>query len=331
MDAEPTGHTIDGTPWEEPRPPHLPDTLTRVSPWVFPFVLLTGVQVVAAWLDLAAQGDLRDARALEFLVLTWLPGVCASLLGAALFYRHPGAHRRLPMVTMGVVLLAFSALMQVASEPLDRALMDATPATEASFLSALFWHEVYRAAITVVRLFGLVYVARGLVGARRFADVVSGPAVAFVVVAVAAVLSVISLASAVSVADLGVLLTPINLASVVLAKINTLAWVYLFVIGLGGWLVGERPRIGWVLVAFAAAIEVIYLLVTAVGGLLDFSLASELLFLIVHWLGTARWILLLMAFAVGVPSTAPDAVDDGSETRPTADPQAMTRSGSGAG
>ncbi len=25
---EPSGATIDGTPWEEPRPPHLPDTVT---------------------------------------------------------------------------------------------------------------------------------------------------------------------------------------------------------------------------------------------------------------------------------------------------------------
>ncbi len=26
---EPTGTTIDGTPWDEARPPHLPDTVTR--------------------------------------------------------------------------------------------------------------------------------------------------------------------------------------------------------------------------------------------------------------------------------------------------------------
>ena len=29
--TEPTGHTIDGTPWEEPRPPHLPDPVVHVA------------------------------------------------------------------------------------------------------------------------------------------------------------------------------------------------------------------------------------------------------------------------------------------------------------
>ena len=316
METEPTGRTIDGIPWEEPRPPHLPDTLTRVPRWVFVFVLLAGVQVVAAWLDWVAQGDLRGPSAVEFLVRQWLPGVCASLLGAALFYRHPDAHRRLPMLTMGVVLLAVAAL--VAIYPIDRAVMDATPVDETNFASAFLWHGFYRAAITVVNIFGLLYLARGLAEARRFADVVSGRAVGIAFIALVAVASVVSLAPYFTTPDAADLLTPVNVVSLILAKIDTLAWLYLFVVALGGWLAGERPRIGWLLVTLAGVIEVFFQLVLVVSGFVDLSQGGFFLSLLT-WLAVARFTFLLAAFALGLPSTA------------TADPPAATRSGSGAG
>jgi hypothetical protein len=326
---EPTGRTIDGTPWEEPRPPHLPDALTRVSPLLIPFVLLAGLQADAAWLDWVRQGDLRGPNALELIVMQWLPGVCVSLLGAALFYRHPDAHRRLPMLTMGVVLLALAALV-VAIDPIDQALMNAAPVDAENIDSAFLWHGIYAAAITVVNIFGLVYVARGLAGARRFGDVMSGRAVGIALIALVAVASVVSLVPYFTTPEAAELLTPVNVVSLVLAKIETLAWIYLLVIAFGGWLAGERPRIGWLLVALAAVIEVFFLLVLVVSGLVDLSQGGFFLRMLT-WLGIAKFGFLLAAFALGLPSTAPVSPSDEPAPAPTADPQAATRSDSAAG
>jgi hypothetical protein len=131
MDDEPRGHTIDGTPWEEPRPPHLPDTLTRISLWVIPFLVLAGFQLVAGWREWAGQGQLNPGYGVT-IFLGLVPGVCASLLGAALFYRHPSANRRLSILVFGVVLLAVTALMELASRPLDEWFLALSPSADFS-------------------------------------------------------------------------------------------------------------------------------------------------------------------------------------------------------
>ena len=327
MDTEPTGRTIDGIPWEEPRPPHLPDALTRVSLSVIPFVLLAGVQVVAAWLDWAAQGDLRDPNAVELIVVQWLPGVCASLLGAALFYRHRDAHRRLPMLVVSVVLLTLAALMRLAGDPVGEALMAAAPPADEGWIFASY--GIYSAAITLVSIFGVLYMARGLAGARRSADVVSGRVLGIVAVAVVALASLVWLAWVFGQFDRE-LLTPINIVSLVLEGIDALAWAYLWVIAFGGWLAGERPRIGWLLVALAAIIDLIFLVVLAVNGFVDLS-GGGVLLLMFSWLGIARWIFLLAAFVLGLPSMERATISDGPEVAPTPDPPAVTTPGSGAG
>ena len=103
MNDQPTGTTIDGTPWEEPRPPHLPDAVSGVSPWAIPFVVLAAIQVLAGWLEWKAQGDLGDPGYGVSIALGIVPAACISLLGAALLIRHPDALRRLPMLVFGVV------------------------------------------------------------------------------------------------------------------------------------------------------------------------------------------------------------------------------------
>jgi hypothetical protein len=331
METEPTGRTIDGTPWEEPRPPHLPDTLTRVSPWVFPFLLVAGLQVVVAWVDWVAQGDLRDPNAVELIVVQWLPGVCASLLGAALFSRHPDANRRLPMLVVGVVLLNVAALMEMGRAPLTRALVDASPVGEDSFETVFLWSGIYAASITVVGIVAVLYIARGLAGARRLAHVAYGHGFMIALIALVAVASVLSLAPYITLPDASraEVLTPANVLNLILGRIETLAWVFLLVIVVRGWLAGERPRIGWLLVALAAVIDVIFLVMFAMAGLVHISGSGLPLFLLT-WLGVARWVLLLAAFASGLPSTAVGPVADEPQATPTGDPLAATRSGSGA-
>ena len=131
-------------------------------------------------------------------------------------------------------------------------------------------YGIYSAAATVVSIFGVVYVARGLAGARRSADVVSGRVLGIVAVAVVAVASLVSLAWAIAQFD-SEFFTPINVVALILGKIDALAWAYLFVVAFGGWLAGERPRIGWLLVALAAIIDVFFLVVLAANGFVDLS------------------------------------------------------------
>jgi hypothetical protein len=98
-----------------------------------------------------------------------------------------------------------------------------------------------------------------------------------------------------------------------------LAWIYLFAIAFRGWLARERPPIGWLLVALASVVEVFFLLVLVASGFVDLSQGGFFLS-VLSWLGIARWVFLLAAFALGLPAPAA-----------TGDPQAATRSGSGAG
>ena len=124
-------------------------------------------------------------------------------------------------------------------------------------------------------------------------------------------------------------LTPVNVVSLVLAKVESLAWAYLFVIAFSGWLARERPRFGRPLVALAAGIDLVFLLVLAVDGFVDLS-GGGVLLLMLSWLGIAKWVLLLWAFALGLPSTAPaadpDEPDDGAYGRSTGSDDARFRS-----
>ncbi len=125
-------------------------------------------------------------------------------------------------------------------------------------------------------------------------------------------------------------LTPINIVSLVLGKVTTLAWAYLFVIAFGGWLARERPRIGWLLVALAAIIDLIFLVVLAANGFVDLS-GGGVLLLMLTWLGIARWVFLLAAFVLGLPSMEGVPVSDEPVAAATPDRPAVTTPGSAAG
>ena len=171
MQDEPSGHRLDGTPWEEARPPHLPDALTRLSPWLMPFLLLAGLEVVAGWLEWSVRWQPQDAATAAWIIVNRLPGVCAMLLGAALFWRRPDAHRTVPMIVLGVVLLAAAALLRLASVPLADVFGELTPPSEE--LPVLVPLQVaFDTFVMLVNIFAVLYVARGLAAARRFEDVV---------------------------------------------------------------------------------------------------------------------------------------------------------------
>ena len=330
MSDQPTGQTIDGTPWEEPRPPHLPDTVTSLSPWVFPFVLLAALQVIAGWLEWKAQGDLGDPSYGLSIALGVLQAACVSLLGAALFLRHPDAHRLLPMLVFGVALLVATVLLPLVVRALD----DPLQTDESTFVRTIY---VY--AINVVSAFGLIYIARGLDGARRSSDVVSGRGLG-IVLTIAVLLAAVVTALP-GFAPGAELLTPGNVVAIVLSAFVSLAWCYLFVIAFRGWRAGEQPRIGWLLVVVAAGISIAVRLLISVSGSLDMSQFGTIVLWVISVAFVSVWVLLLLAFLVGLPSTVVQPEHAGSDQEigdvteadlaPTADPQAATRSDSGAG
>ena len=319
MDAEPRGHTSDGDPREEPLPPDRPDALTGVSPWVIAFLILAGIQVLAGWLEWFSRHDQQHPIRVLNIVVIGLPGFCSTLLGAALFYRHPDALRRLPLLVFGVALLNIVALLDLWNEPLTSSafLPEIFPTfPEFGFgvdESTLILSGIYTAAMNVVMVFGLLYLARGLDGARRSAPVVSLRVLGIALTIVALASAGVSLEWALGY-EPGDVMIPLDVMALVMRLISALAWSYLFVVAIGGWLAGERPRAGWLLVALAAGIEIA--IRTFLGGVVNIPQSTST---VIFLAAVANWALLLRAFAAGVPSTAmPD--------RP-----AVTTPGSGAG
>ena len=60
------------------------------------------------------------------------------MLGAALFYRHRDAHRRLPMLVVGVVFLTLAALMRLPRDLVGEALMAAAPPDDEGWIFASY-------------------------------------------------------------------------------------------------------------------------------------------------------------------------------------------------
>jgi hypothetical protein len=329
MQDEPSGHSMDGRPWEEARPPHLPDALMRLSPWLMPFLLLAGLEVVAGWLEWSVRWQPQDVSTAVSIIINRVPGVCAMLLGAALFWRRPDAYRTVPMIVLGVVLLATAALLRLASVPLADVFGELTPPSEE--LPVLVPLQVaYDIFVALVNIFALLYLARGLAAARRFVDAVSLRGLAIVLIGVSVATTVISILPFLGILDWSGVMLSLNVAWMTLGLIQMLAWSYLLVVARGGWLAGERPRIGWVLVAFAAALLVAFRVISALGDLLPPS--REGAFVALQILGLASnagWVLLLLAFVAGLPSI--EAVPDKMNGGATLDPTAARSPGSGAG
>lgn len=302
MDTEPRGRTIDGDPKEEPPPPDHPDAPTGVSPWVIAFLILAGIQVLAGWLEWDSRHG-HPIRALNIVVIG-LPGFCSTLLGAALFYRHPDALRRLPLLVFGAALLTIVALLDLwkvslsSSAFLPEIFPDFHDAGFPEDESTLILRGLYTATMNVVLVFGLLYLARGLDGARRFAPVVSLRVLGIALPIVALASAGVSLEWALGY-EPGDIMIPLDVLALVMRLISALAWSYLFVVAIGGWLAGERPRTGWLLVALAAGIEIA--IRTFLGWVVNNpQSASTVIFLA----AVANWVLLFGAFLVGVPSTA---------------------------
>ena len=308
MDDKTAARTINPTPWAEARPPHLPDRITGIPARVWPFLFVAAVIAFHDWYHWSRGAT---GTPLDLLGMTG-PAVAASLFGAALFLRHPYAHRTLPLVTAGVTLLAIRELMRIAAPLADDALTAVFPPNPDGLKPFMPHEYVYVWLTMLVLAAAAALTARGLDSARRSDDVAPRRAIGAVLGMVAILLTAGSAALFLSSPDSSIdgVLTTIGF---VISLIVTLAWVYLFTAALGGWLAREQPRLGWGLAALGTGLYLLFdLLVRASDVIGPFGVLIPILFFEVAWLA------MLLAFVVGLPSTR-------------ADPPATTTPGSGAG
>jgi hypothetical protein len=129
--------------------------------------------------------------------------------------------------------------------------------------------------------------------------------------------------------DLSPLSVILLVIGVVLSLLSTLAWTYLLVTTLGGWLASEAPRRAWGVAATAAGIFLAIRLAIALFTAFPQPLGpGDLVLTVIAWSSVVGWILLLLAFVLGLPSISPDHGAPGSASDPTVDPPAATRPGS---
>ena len=313
-------------PFPEARPPHLPDVLTRLSPWVFVFLAIAAVNLFTA-LRSTMQVPTIEPASISFGVVTAIRAVVGPLLGVVLFARYRGAWRSLPALAFGLVLLSLDLLESAFSGVITGFLLGASPDETDIFSPAMTAYGVFRGLLGV---FAILYIGVGLsIARRRERTRVERPLLAWLV-ALGVVASVLSVAAAIAIS---VEMTPVVLVQfglgIALSLASTIAWAYLAAVTVGGWVAREQPIRAWRLGALAVIILILTpLLTTSFAALVVYAGGPSGLTWIVGFVDAAAWVILLVAFALGLP-TLPVASED--DDAATADPPAATPPGSGAG
>ena len=341
---EPVGHTIDGTPWEEARGPHLPDRLTgparrlwerlpRAS-WIFVGVAVANGLVLARDGGLSSVSDaaLDPGTIFRIVVgslLALVPPIATMLFGAALFACHPRAWTTHRVLVVGLILMTLSETMQTADAHLSNLFLAWTPPPDDFFFPP--GQIVWNALATVLLAVGTATAARGLSAMReqeggdtsRSVRVVASIAVLLVVWSI-----VVSIVFVSRYAGQGVPApyTWYAWLTTGLQWFVIAAVAYLAVVVFAGMAARERPIVAWRLAAagawatllfgngFAVAIDTVtYTVATPQTDLSDWSW--------VYLLPAAGWALgaalLLAAFARGLPSE-----EDAGDLTPTPGPPA---------
>ena len=284
-------------PFPEARPPHLPDVLTRQSPWAVVFAVMTVVEIVLAWRSWSGQFAIPQPDQIVFLADLLIPTAVVPLLGFVLFVRRPDAWRTMPLLVFGILLISAVTLISEFDPQVYGALRgDSAESFDSPVLTA------YITLKTVVRLLGVVCIGAGISATRSEAPTAMQRPLSVGLGALAVVAGIgnpffIDLVAALSSGQL----VPAVL-TIVLTLFGGLAWAYLAATTVGGWLARESPRPAWAL----GAIGISYLFAYRLFG--DVSLwFGEAVFgfsQVLTYVSFAAWLLLLVAFAIGLPTPA---------------------------
>ena len=315
-------------PFPEARPPHLPDVVTRQSPWILLFAAVAVLQVWRSVQLLPALGSGTDAGQAINAVLSWIPSLAPSVFALALLLRHPDARRTMPLLVFGLALFAIGELLAVFAEPIRGFLRAITSPGDPEFILDTPAEFAFRVFTLLLAIFALLYVGAGLSSARtRERRPVERP-LAVWLVALGVVSTVLSLTG---LAIIQVEVTPMLVvqlvAGVILSGLETLAWAYVALIAIGGWISGDSPRRAWQLAAIGTSVLYGLRLIVPVLVLIPLDQTVMPVYLIFAYVSYAGWLVLAAAFVLGLPGPASEVDDAG----PTADPPAATQPGSAAG
>jgi hypothetical protein len=288
--------------WVEPRGPHLPDAITRIPLGVWPFLAITLLEAYVQWdfLRLIQSGQPVDY--LEGLIGA-IGGLAVPLVGAALFLRHPMAHRTLRSITIGVSLLAALTVVDALREPVLRGLVQSQLDFEAWMLAGTGYSIIQ----ALFRSFALIYLAIGLDDARRFEDRTRASGIRVLLLAAALGAPALTAFVVWPFPDEQLVTDLLNVAAQV---VTNLAWTYLAWVALRGWAAEEVPRIGWGLIALVAVGNLVVSVLAAVLNLMVWAIGPTeaqvpLVFEAYRMLLTVLavlWIALLAAFWLGLPA-----------------------------
>ncbi len=313
-DIRPDGVRFDAdAPDREPAPmtEPTPRRRTLIPPLAWLFVVFAIVDAV--WYVLNATFDPNTP--LADVIAHWVqvvPSVTSILLPAALLARHPDAGWRARTLLIGTIVLAVSQGLVILSAPLEGFFAALTPSTQDQpvGLASLLFADVTNIVIAV----GLITIGLGLSRARRYEDRpewVTGP---FVVVL--AIIGTIDGIVATAGLDLNGLPMSLGLAvylasSAVLGVVRIVAWGYLAAMAWRGAFAGESPAGGWRLASIGSGAVILALVLIDLAEIVGYSdegLALSYITIAAYSIGN---VLLLAAFAVGLPSL--DELEDEDE------------------
>jgi hypothetical protein len=327
-------------PIPEARGPHLPDAVMRLSPWAIAFVAVAIAQLWFGYRAWAGQFAIPQPDTVPLLAHYLIPSAIVPLFGAALFIRHPDARRTMPALVFGLVLLTIVQLLTSIDAPI-RAILDGLSSPDDGPVSpANVAYAVFR---SLLQLFAILYIAGGLSEARRATPSAAQRPLTLWLGALAVIGTVVSIASVAQFGiDLsgpgGALVLAIDIA---LALFTSIVWAYLVAVTVGGVLAGDAPTMAWRLAALGTAIIFVFRLLA--GIVIGVGEPWTSLVVLGGYVALAGWLLILVAFWLGLPAladaavtadaAAADAGAAGSPTTdsPTADPPATTPPGSGEG
>jgi hypothetical protein len=290
-EPRPSGYTIDGVRWEEPRGPHLPDPLIRQPRLMWPFLafaLLLAFQA-AARLEQASTSVAMTAELILRSILIAVPPVSIPLLGVAWFRRRPTPTIRDAM-SVAVALLAGAEGMRFVSPWVVDWLAN-LDIHQVSDFATLRLASIWSTLAAAVSILGGLFVLRAVQQARRRPDSERQRS-AFLLLGIATVVIV-----AVQVWFVWTAAVPddgtgfgTNLTALAISCVSITITAILAAVLLGGVLAGETPRIAWQLGALAYAVQI--------GGLLINSLALLAGGALQSFFELYQWSI-LVTFAVG--------------------------------